>query len=301
MASKKDSVIKAITAFGDKKFHVNDVAMAADVSTPYASNILKAMQHEGALLSSKNGKKLMYKATGEFEDMKPTEKTFIPVEDRFRYIQNLTDMVIKGVSPSILITGMAGIGKTHLVTSRLEEAGKVEGLDYLLIKGNATPMGLFTVLHNNREATLVFDDTDAVFQDPVSINILKAALDSYDKRMVSWFSAKLPEQYDNVFEFRGSIIFISNLDESKIDKAVKSRTFVSNLKLSHEEVVDHMRALAPKIAPDVDMKLKTEVLDFLLEKTKSFEEFNLRTFIKAIKIRQGAPAKDWKNMVEHMA
>ena len=302
MSSKKDSVIEAISSYNGKSFSVNDIAMDADMSVPYASNVLKSLVRDSKLASNKAGKKLQYKVTKTFETLKKQVPLKVSVEDRFRFIQNLTDMVIKKDSPSILVTGMPGIGKTHLVTERFNHAGLTEGLDYLLIKGHSSPMGLFSLLHDNREATIVFDDTDAVFKDDISLNILKAALDSYDRRLVSWYSKKVRDAgMDTTFEFRGSIIFISNLDESKIDPAIKSRTFVSNLNLTRVEVIDHMRNLAPKIAPEVSMEIKLEVLSFLLEKADNFKEFNLRTFIKALKIRNGAPKADWKNMAELMA
>jgi DNA replication protein DnaC len=44
-------------------------------------------------------------------------------EDMFKNIERLTKMVGRGIQPSLVITGGAGTGKTHLVKSTLEQMG----------------------------------------------------------------------------------------------------------------------------------------------------------------------------------
>jgi hypothetical protein len=66
---------------------------------------------------------------------------------------------------------------------------------------------------------LVFDDSDSVFYDDVSMNLLKGACDSTDRRVLHWLSKSIEKEADDEgesipekFEFEGSIIFITNLD-----------------------------------------------------------------------------------------
>ena len=61
---------------------------------------------------------------------------------------------------------------------------------------------------------LVLDDCDTVLYDETSLNLLKAALDSGKKRKLSWLSDSALLRREGIpdsFEFKGSVIFITNL------------------------------------------------------------------------------------------
>ena len=49
----------------------------------------------------------------------------------FNDMTNLVDMVQSGVSPSLIISGMPGLGKTFLTTKKLKDGGYKEGVDYI--------------------------------------------------------------------------------------------------------------------------------------------------------------------------
>lgn len=92
------------------------------------------------------------------------------------------------------------------------------------ISGSISGPGLYIALWNLREGGLVvLDDCDAVFQDEDTLNILKAVLDSCDRRVISWRkqSRWLKEMdIDPQFEFKGSVIFLTNIDfERKIESS----------------------------------------------------------------------------------
>jgi len=198
-----------------------------------------------------------------------------------------------------MITGIAGIGKTHLVKERFKANDKVEGDDYHIVSGHSSPLGLYKFLHDHSDSTIVFDDCDSVFKDETSVNILKSALDSYEVRKVCWQSARMPEDLEPEFDFTGQIIFISNMDSSKIDEAVKSRTIVIDIQMSRKEICDYLWNLIGFIEPKMKMDDKKEVLTYLDERCESFEQFNLRSFIKSCRIYRTAKINnaDWKKMI----
>jgi len=234
----------------------------------------------------------------------------------FEDLADLTDMVINGIQPSVVITGMAGIGKTQTVKHRIKHAN-LSGNDYKFIKGYTSTMGLYTTLYHNRQKLVIFDDCDAVFKDSTSVNILKAALDSYDSRTISWKSrvttrfigmstiqrrrAKAAGKIPSEFEFEGGIIFISNFPASAIDPAVLSRSFVIDVVLTREEIVNRIDEILPKLMPEVALDFKESTLTFFKnEPSTAFKEFNIRTFTNAIKIRQSTP-DGWENLVKKYA
>ena len=66
---------------------------------------------------------------------------------------------------------------------------------------------------------VVFDDCDSIFSDELSLNILKAALDSKKKRTIHWNTDSYKLRNEGVpdsFNFEASAIFVTNL---KFDKA----------------------------------------------------------------------------------
>jgi hypothetical protein len=285
-------------------FTPDDIARSSSFSSSTAYLMIKEMIGSGnIILDHKDGRRMFYKVVGTggmITKLKAgTNIMSLTPAERFKYVADLTDMVIGGITPSLLVTGISGIGKTFLVKKQLEDNGKVEGEDFHFIQGHSTPMGLYRFLYEHQDATVVFDDCDSVFKEETAINILKSALDSYDVRKVSWCSGKLPEDLEGSFNFEGQIIFISNMDSSRIDEAVKSRTMVIDLQMSRAEICDHLGTIANVIEPKIDIKSKLEVLEYLREKMDHFEQLNIRTFIKACRIRKCAEKNksDWKKMI----
>jgi hypothetical protein len=283
-------------------FYSSTIMALSGASPALISNTINALLHEGKLASRKEGKKLIYTLidNGINTQMNIVQEPICSVAEKFDYIRYVVSLVINGVNPSALITGRSGVGKTHLVMDELKKAGLEKDKDYLFVSGHSSAFGLYKLLHDNRENFIVFDDCDSVFKDPKSVNLLKAALDSYDIRRVSWFSDKTDnnEDIDPYFDFEGRVIFISNLYAERIDEAVRSRSFCMNLCMSNAEVTEHMRNIIADIEPKVDMAIKLEVLEYIDTIADCFETYGLRTLIQSIRIRQGCPAGDWRKMIK---
>jgi uncharacterized protein YihD (DUF1040 family) len=137
------------------------------------------------------------------------------------------------------------------------------------------------------------DDCDSVFKDDDAVNILKGALDSYDTRKISYITSReLKDSYQNPvprqFEFTGRVIFISNIEQSKIDDAIKSRSFVQDINMSTEQVFQRMEQLIEKIEPTIKKENKTMALTIMkkLHSKYSGVEVNIRSLIKAARICQ---------------
>jgi hypothetical protein len=60
--------------------------------------------------------------------------------------------------------------------------------DYDIVKGVASPKAIYRFLYENRNRIAIFDDCDSVWDDPQSEALIKAALDSYEDRWISWLS-----------------------------------------------------------------------------------------------------------------
>ncbi len=69
----------------------------------------------------------------------------------------------------------------------------------------------------------------------------------------------------NKIDFKGKIIFISNLDESELDDAVKTRAFLVNMNFTSTEMLDFIDKIKSKIKHSISEDQKQEVLDYLRE------------------------------------
>lgn len=224
-------------------------------------------------------------------------------EDMFAGMTGMAAMVAKKISPSLVITGQPGLGKTFQVIAMLNEMGMREGWDYVHVKGRASAAGMFITLYENRDKLVIFDDCDSVFRDQDAVNVLKGALDSYDRRVISWISAKPLKDGDGdemprSFTFTGQVIFISNMDISRIDPAIRSRAFVTDISLTNDQMIQRMRALLKDIEPKAPLNQKQEALDALIAAYERYSgvELNFRSLIKSIRIRQ-AGFGNWKQMI----
>jgi len=212
-------------------------------------------------------------------------------KEMFDNLVKLTKMVGKGLQPSLVVTGGAGLGKTYLIKQTLNEMGFEETNQFVHYKGRATAAGLFVTLYENSNKIIVLDDCDNVFKDDDAISLLKAALDSYDTRRISYLSTKpLKDEYGDPvprhFEFTGRIIFISNLSQSTLDEAVKSRSFVSDITMTQDQMFQRIDQLQDQMETKIPGPVKEKALQIMKDLAKKYDgvEINLRSFIKASRI-----------------
>ena len=141
---------------------------------------------------------------------------------QYRTLERMAARIINGGLPALIVSGPPGLGKTYTVEQKLNESGK----DIDIIRGTVSGVGLYMALYNMRDGgVVVLDDCDAVFRDEEPLNILKIALDSSDKRIISWrknASWLKDNDIPNSFEFTGSVVFCTNIDfEAEINRGSK--------------------------------------------------------------------------------
>jgi hypothetical protein len=176
--------------------------------------------------------------------------------------------------------------------------------------GYARATGLMKQLYKYRNVgdVIVFDDADAIFYDDVSLNILKAATDSSSKRMISWMSeAKFEDDDGDIipkrFEFKGTIVFITNLDfDAMIDRGHKLAPHLAAL-VSRAHYID----LAMKTKRDYYVRIKqvvkqgmladagftsseeADIMQFVEKNFNNLRETSLRSVIKIAALRRSNP------------
>jgi hypothetical protein len=232
------------------------------------------------------------------ETKKVATTTNFTVNQKFNFLDSLTTMVVNNTTPSILVVGSGGLGKTHSVTSTIQD-NNLEEKDYIFIKGYSTARGLYNTLYDNNGKLIIFDDCDSVLEDRVAVNILKSALDSYETRTITW-SARMnkADVYPQAFNFTGRIIFISNKDKAKIDGAILSRSLTVDLSMTPDEKIQRMEYILPNILPEYKLDVKKDALKFLSDNKES-DNLNLRTLIMVSKIRNSYE-ETWEDLATYM-
>ena len=244
-----------------------------------------------------------------------TRRDEFGINKRFEFVQQMVSMVAGKVVPSAIITGQGGLGKSHTVVKALEAEGLENVTDlaefqvgsvmraskcYKIVKGFSTAKGLYRTLFEGNRMTLVFDDCDSVLKDPVALNILKGALDSYSDRYISWNADMRDDELPRSFKFEGSIVFISNMELARVDQAIRSRAMCVDLSMTEEQKVERMTVIAcdKDFLPEYDMKVKEDSIGFIKGMVGEVENLSLRSLIAVCKIR--ATATDWKDLAKYV-
>jgi hypothetical protein len=246
------------------------------------------------------------------------------INERFDFLTKFVTMVARRTAPSLVVTGEGGLGKTFTVTEALGAAGLINTTDYMgsvevgtgsdsvlspsesrklytVVKGYSTAKGLYRTLYENRNRIIVFDDCDSVLRDPVSLNLLKGALDSYERRIISWNAESFgDDDLPRSFEFKGGVIFISNLPMHKVDQAVRSRSIPVDLSMNASQKIERMGEIikSEKFLPEYEMEHKKAALEFLGEMKDVARELSFRTLISVTKVV--AEGDDWKRPAEYL-
>jgi hypothetical protein len=226
------------------------------------------------------------------------------IANRFAVLDEMSKACISGDIRAMIVTGPAGIGKSHGVNLQMEKASMFDKLAgkkvrFEVVKGAMSGIGLFAKLYKFSDAknVLVFDDCD-IWEDQDAINVLKGALDSGKTRRISWNkdSRILREEgIPNSFNFNGSIIFITNksFDNKKASKmqphldALQSRCHFLDLTVDSER--DKMLRIK-QVHRDADGGLfadydftqeqTDEIMNFIWNNHNKLREVSLRMCLK---------------------
>jgi hypothetical protein len=237
------------------------------------------------------------------------------INQRFGFVERLVKMVADGVQPSAVITGQGGLGKSHTVLNTLKNSGYHNAADvddsamsflwrkskmYTIIKGYSTAKGLYRTLYENNNSVIIFDDCDSVMKDPVALNLLKGALDSYGKRTISWNAEMRDDDLPRMFDFTGRVIFISNMSQNQIDQAIRTRSMMIDLTMTVEQKIERMGFIASSddFMPEYSADVKKDALAFIKQNQNRVKELSLRTLITVCKIR--ASNTDWQPLATYI-
>jgi hypothetical protein len=254
------------------------------------------------------------------QETETEEQIMSRIRERFDILHEMTKACVNGDIRAMIVSGPPGVGKSFGVEQEIEKAtlfDKLAGkrLRAEVVKGSATPIGLYQTLYkySDPNCVLVFDDCDSILLDDVALNLLKGALDSGKKRKISWLSESSTLRREGIpdsFEFKGSVIFITNLkfDTMKSQKlrdhldALQSRCHYLDLTLdTMRDKVLRIKQIAQDgvLFSDYDFEecVQDEIVAFMEVNQNRLREMSLRMALKIADLRKSF-AGNWKRMAE---
>jgi hypothetical protein len=253
-------------------------------------------------------------------EQKRNEETDAEIKDRLRKrFQILTDMTQaakEGNVKAVIVSGPPGVGKSFGVEAQLAKSDLFQTISnrppkYEIVKGAMSALGLYCKLYEFREKgnVVVFDDCDSVLFDDLSLNILKAALDSGKRRTISWNTDSrllANEGIPNKFDFEAGAMFITNIkfDHVRSKKlkdhldALESRCHYVDLTIDSER--DKILRIKQIVEDgmlreyDLEPEQQDELLEFIDVNKKNLRELSLRMVLKLADLRKSFGEK-WQD------
>ena len=248
------------------------------------------------------------------------EETIDRLRERFDMLEDMTKAAKKGDVRAMIVSGPPGVGKSFGVEKVLGKHDLIATLGekaprYEVVKGAMSAIGLYCKLYNyaDKDNVLVFDDCDSVLLDDLSLNILKAALDSKKNRRIHWNTDSFKLRNEGVpdsFEFKGSAIFITNIkfDNVKSKKlrdhleALESRCHYIDLTIDteREKMLRIKQITGDGMLDEYALPEGTvdDIVDFVDVNKKRLRELSLRTVLKVADLAKAFPDK-WEAMAEN--
>lgn len=252
-------------------------------------------------------------------DTIPEETRIQEIEERFEILNTMTASLQAGDIRAMIVTGPPGVGKSYGVVNTLEKQNMFGDIAnqkrrFEVVKGAMTALGLYAKLYefSAKGNVVVFDDCDSVLMDDLSLNILKAALDSGKKRKIFWNadSNKLRnEGIPDSFEFKGSACFITNIKFENVKSkrlqdhldALMSRAHYVDLTLdTMRDKLLRIKQIARKgdlfEGYNFSQAEEQEIINYMQDQPERFREMSLRMALKLADLKK--ISGNWKKLAE---
>jgi hypothetical protein len=244
------------------------------------------------------------------------------LRERFDILDDMTRAVKSGKVRAMIVSGAPGVGKSFGVEKVLGKHDLMANIandeklkKYEIVKGAMSAIGLYSKLYefSAEKNILVFDDCDSVLLDDLSLNILKAALDTSKKRTIHWNTdSRLlrSEGVPNSFEFKGGAIFITNINFQNIKSkklqdhlaALESRCHYIDLTIhtEREKMLRIRQIVSDGMLQEYGFSTEqeAELVAFVDENKKRLRELSLRTVLKTADLMRSFAGDKWKRVAQ---
>jgi hypothetical protein len=237
---------------------------------------------------------------------------------RFQILHDMTLAVKTGDVRAMIVSGPPGVGKSFGVEAVLQKADLFNTLaekkpKFEVVKGAMSSIGLYAKLYefSGEGNVVVFDDCDDILMEEQSLNTLKGALDSSERRFISWNTDSRILRSEGIpdrFEFKGAAIFITNIKFEHVRSkklrghldALESRCHYIDLQMDTNrekllrirQVVSENQMLARY---EFEPVVQEELIEYVERHQDKLRELSLRMVLKLADLRKKFPLT-WTSM-----
>ena len=241
------------------------------------------------------------------------------LSERFEILTEMTKAVKSGDVRAMIVSGPPGVGKSFGVEAVLQKDGLFDTLAerkprYEVVKGAMSSIGLYSKLYefSDAKSVVVFDDCDSILMEDLSLNILKGALDSSERRFISWNTDSRLLRSEGIpdrFEFKGAAIFITNIKFEHVRSkklrdhldALESRCHYIDLQMdtTREKLLRIKQIVGEGMLDRYEFGQiqKDEVVEFITVNQDKLRELSLRMVLKIADLRKSFPT-NWMAMAK---
>ena len=232
--------------------------------------------------------------------------------ERFEILTEMTKAVKSGTVRAMIVSGPPGVGKSFGVESVLQKDGLFDILGerkprFEVVKGAMSSLGLYAKLYefSAEKNVIVFDDCDSILMEDLSLNILKGALDSSNKRVIQWNTDSRLLRNEGIpdkFEFKGAAIFITNIKFEHVKSkklrdhldALESRCHYIDLQMdTNREKLLRIRQVIKENEMlsryEFEPVVVDELVEFVEANQERLRELSLRMVLKLADLRKAFP------------
>jgi len=248
------------------------------------------------------------------------EQIYVRLSERFEILTEMTKAVKSGDVRAMIVSGPPGVGKSFGVEAVLQKDGLFDQLadrkpKFEVVKGAMSAIGLYAKLYefSNKGNVVVFDDCDSILMEDLSLNILKGALDSSERRFISWNTDSRLLRSEGIpdrFEFKGAAIFITNIKFEHVRSkklrdhldALESRCHYIDLQMdTNREKILRIKQVVREAGMlnrfEFEQFQKDEIIQFVEQNQEKLRELSLRMVLKIADLRKSFP-KTWQSMAK---
>ena len=247
------------------------------------------------------------------------EQIITRLRERFDILDAMTAAVKSGDVRAMIVSGPPGVGKSYGVEAVLQKADLFNTLaerkpKFEVVKGAMSALGLYAKLYEFSDPgnVIVFDDCDSVLLDELSLNILKGALDSSERRFIAWNTDSRLLRSDGIpdrFEFKGAAIFITNIKFEHVRSkklrdhlnALESRCHYIDLQMdtSREKILRIKQIVGDGMLNryEFDQCVQDEIVQYIETNKDRLRELSLRMVLKIADLRKSFP-NNWQSMTQ---